>query len=130
MFMLFSKIPEGLDPVSSIFKQHVITEGMVLVKQAEDAASTKRDFVWKMIELHDKYLAYALKESFEVFCNKGVAESWSAELLATFSDDNILIASRPCLKIVEEVEVKVPKSTLPSSPRRPNWNRRRQITRN
>ncbi|RYR41161.1 hypothetical protein Ahy_A08g037557 [Arachis hypogaea] len=93
MFMLFSKIPEGLDPVSSIFKQHVITEGMVLVKQAEDAASTKRDFVWKMIELHDKYLAYALKESFEVFCNKGVAESWSAELLATFSDDNILIAN-------------------------------------
>ncbi|XP_057752248.1 cullin-1-like [Arachis stenosperma] len=42
MFRLFSKIPEGLDPVSSIFKQHVTTEGMVLVKQAEDAASTKR----------------------------------------------------------------------------------------
>ncbi|QHN93369.1 Cullin [Arachis hypogaea] len=148
MFRLFSKIPEGLDPVSSIFKQDVITEGMVLVKQAEDAASIPKgsvtelvifwfclllvefilsiacfpypvkcksvqlDFVWKMIELHDKYLAYVNdcfqnhtifhKESFEVFCNKG---SWSAELLATFSDVNILIASRPCLKIVEEVEV-------------------------
>ncbi|XLU24611.1 hypothetical protein S245_060677, partial [Arachis hypogaea] len=94
MFRLFSKIPEGLDPVSSIFKQDVITEGMVLVKQAEDAASIPKgsvtelvifwfclllvefilsiacfpypvkcksvqlDFVWKMIELHDKYLAY------------------------------------------------------------------------
>ncbi|KAL4300687.1 hypothetical protein AHAS_Ahas17G0225800 [Arachis hypogaea] len=80
-----------------------------------EAGLVVQDFVWKMIELHDKYLAYvndcfqnhtifhkALKESFEVFCNKG---SWSAELLATFSDVNILIASRPCLKIVEEVEV-------------------------
>ncbi|QHO02016.1 Cullin [Arachis hypogaea] len=46
-------------------------------------------FVQKVIELHDKYLAYALKEAFEVFCNKGVAGSSSAELLATFCD-NIL----------------------------------------
>ncbi|KAJ0092241.1 hypothetical protein Patl1_25099 [Pistacia atlantica] len=59
-------------------------------------------FVRKVIELHDKYLAYvndcfqnhtlfhkSLKEAFEVFCNKGVAGSSSAELLATFCD-NIL----------------------------------------
>lgn len=86
MFRLFSKIPRGLDPVSSIFKQvggielifmlflplimliyskfwvlvfllssyllshlylfpssqHVTTEGMALVKHAEDAASNKK----------------------------------------------------------------------------------------
>ncbi|KAG5011143.1 hypothetical protein JHK87_019658 [Glycine soja] len=114
MFRLFSKIPRGLDPVSNIFKQHVTTEGMALVKQAEDAASNKKAekkdivglqeqvFVRKVIELHDKYLAYvndcfqnhtlfhkALKEAFEVFCNKGVAGSSSAELLASFCD-NIL----------------------------------------
>ncbi|KAF9673357.1 hypothetical protein SADUNF_Sadunf10G0015600 [Salix dunnii] len=111
MFRLFSKIPRGLDPVSSIFKQHVTAEGTALVKQAEDAASSKKwklifgslqVFVRKVIELHDKYLAYvndcfqnhtlfhkALKEAFEVFCNKGVAGSSSAELLATFCD-NIL----------------------------------------
>ncbi|KAK6930141.1 Cullin protein, neddylation domain [Dillenia turbinata] len=111
--MLFSKIPKGLDPVANIFKQHVTSEGMALVKQAEDAASNKKAkkkdvrmqeqvFVRKVIELHDKYLAYvndcfmnhtlfhkALKEAFEVFCNKGVAGSTSAELLATFCD-NIL----------------------------------------
>ncbi|KAL8153489.1 LOW QUALITY PROTEIN: hypothetical protein V2J09_011249 [Rumex salicifolius] len=59
-------------------------------------------FVRKVIELHDKCMAYvndcfmnhtlfykALKEAFEVFCNKGVAGSSSAELLATFCD-NIL----------------------------------------
>ncbi|PIA44551.1 hypothetical protein AQUCO_01700270v1 [Aquilegia coerulea] len=114
MYRLFCRIPRGLDPVSTIFKQHVTAEGTALVKQAEDAASNKkaekRDvvglqeqvFVRKVIELHDKYLAYvndcfmnhslfhkALKEAFEVFCNKGVAGSSSAELLATFCD-NIL----------------------------------------
>ena len=86
-------------------------------------------FVWKIIELHDKYVAhvtdcfrghtlfhkvcwlmqsYAIylytklllphsqtslclgtKKPFEVFCNKGVSGSSSAELLATFCD-NIL----------------------------------------
>ncbi|KAG6435459.1 hypothetical protein SASPL_100333 [Salvia splendens] len=114
MYRLFSKIPRGLEPVAQIFKQHVTAEGTALVKQAEDAASTKkaekRDviglqeqvFVRKVIELHDKFMAYvndcflnhtlfhkALKEAFEVFCNKGVAGSSSAELLATFCD-NIL----------------------------------------
>ncbi|XXG80659.1 hypothetical protein AAC387_Pa09g1475 [Persea americana] len=114
MFRLFSKILRGLEPVSQIFKQHVTAEGTALVKQAEDAASSKKAekkdivglpeqvFVRKVIELHDKYLAYvndcftnhslfhkALKEAFEVFCNKGVAGSSSAELLATFCD-NIL----------------------------------------
>ncbi|XP_019450940.1 PREDICTED: cullin-1-like isoform X2 [Lupinus angustifolius] len=114
MFRLFSKTPRGLDPISSIFKQHVTTEGMALVKLAEDAASNKKPdkkdiiglqeqvFVRKVIDLHDKYLTYvndcfqnhtlfhkALKEAFEIFCNKGVAGSSSAELLATFCD-NIL----------------------------------------
>nr|CAD1828429.1 unnamed protein product [Ananas comosus var. bracteatus] len=102
MYRLFSKINRGLDPIAQIFKQHVTAEGTALVKQAEDAASNKKVFVRKIIELHDKYLAYvndcfqnhslfhkALKEAFEVFCNKGVAGSASAELLATFCD-NIL----------------------------------------
>ncbi|GFZ21822.1 cullin 1 [Actinidia rufa] len=107
MYRLFSKIPRGLDPVSSIFKQHVTSEGTALVKQAEDAASNKKAdkkdvvglqeqiFVRKVIELHDKYLAYVNDcfcepHSFpQVFCNKGVGGSSSAELLATFCD-NIL----------------------------------------
>eukprot|EP01018_Ginkgo_biloba_P011463 Gb_23722 [translate_table: standard] len=114
MYRLFCRIPKGLEPVAQIFKQHVTDEGTTLVKQAEDAASNKKAekkdmvgtqeqaFVWEIIELHDKYLQYvskcfvnhslfhkALKEAFEVFCNKGVAGSTSAELLATFCD-NIL----------------------------------------
>ncbi|XP_057461540.1 cullin-1-like [Actinidia eriantha] len=111
MYRLFCKIPKGLDPVANIFKQHVTAEGTALVQQAEDAASNKAEhtggsqeqvFVRKVIELHDKYMACvndcfgnhslfhkALKEAFEVFCNKQVAGSSSAELLASFCD-NIL----------------------------------------
>ncbi|PKA57659.1 Cullin-1 [Apostasia shenzhenica] len=114
MYRLFSRITHGLDPVSQMFKQHVTAEGTMLVKQADDAASNKTTekkdvtclqeqvFIRKIIELHDKYMAYvnvcfqnhslfhkALKEAFEVFCNKVVAGSSCAELLATFCD-NIL----------------------------------------
>ncbi|TMW89544.1 hypothetical protein EJD97_017038 [Solanum chilense] len=111
MYRLFSKTPRGLDPVANIFKQHITAEWTALVKQAEDAArnkkADKRDVVGlleqvsvrKVIELHDKYLAYvnscfqkhilfhkAFEETFEIFCNKGVAGRSSTELLATFCD--------------------------------------------
>nr|XP_009794360.1 PREDICTED: cullin-1-like isoform X2 [Nicotiana sylvestris] len=110
MYRLFHRIPKGLEPVANMFKQHVTSEGMVLVQQAEDTASNKAEssgsgeqvFVRKLIELHDKYMAYvtecftnnslfhkALKEAFEVFCNKIVSGCSSAELLASYCD-NIL----------------------------------------
>ncbi|GFY98735.1 cullin 1 [Actinidia rufa] len=128
MYRLFHKIPKGLEPIANIFKQHVTAEGTALVQQAEDAASNKvsalfhlspaskmplsmaesavclqeQVFVRKVIELHDKYMAYvnecfanhtlfhkALKEAFEVFCNKNVSGCSSAEMLASFCD-NIL----------------------------------------
>ncbi|GBG71174.1 hypothetical protein CBR_g8476 [Chara braunii] len=112
MYRLFLRITRGLEPVAAIFRQHVTDEGTALVKQAEEAASNKKAekkdvvgaqeqaFVRRVLELHDKYLQYvsecfanhslfhkALKEAFEVFCNKGVAGSTSAELLATFCDN-------------------------------------------
>ncbi|KAL3351536.1 hypothetical protein AABB24_019887 [Solanum stoloniferum] len=40
MYRLFHRIPKGLEPVANMFKQHV-TEGMVLVQQAEDSESNK-----------------------------------------------------------------------------------------
>ncbi|KAL6884673.1 hypothetical protein ACP4OV_010609 [Aristida adscensionis] len=114
MFRLFSSINGGLIPVSKIFKEHVHEEGLSLLKQAIDAASSKKDekkeiagaleldFVRKIIGLHDKYTAYvtdcfqnhtlfhkALKEAFEVVCNKDVAGCSSAEMFATYCD-NIL----------------------------------------
>ncbi|KAK4265730.1 hypothetical protein QN277_026747 [Acacia crassicarpa] len=128
MFRLFSKIPRGLHLVSSIFKQHVTTEGMALLKLAEDEVSNKkaekRDivgileqvFVWKVIDLQDKYLAYvnehfqnhslfhkALKEAFEVFYDKGVAGGSIAELLASICD-NILKKGKSGILSEEAIE--------------------------
>ncbi|KAG4928582.1 hypothetical protein JHK85_055068 [Glycine max] len=101
MYRLYHKIPKGLDPVANVFKQHITAEGAALVQQAEEASSNQV-LVRKFLELHDKYMAYvndcfmnhtlfhkALKEAFEIFCNKTVGGSSSAELLSTFCD-NIL----------------------------------------
>nr|XP_043640334.1 cullin-1-like [Erigeron canadensis] len=114
MHRLFVTIPHGLEPVSTMFMKHVTAEGTALVNQAEDAANNKtaekRDvagmqeqvFYRKVIDLHDKCMVYvvdcfanqtlfhkALKEAFEIFCNKSISGSSSAELLANFCD-NIL----------------------------------------
>ncbi|KAL6214830.1 hypothetical protein ACLB2K_014262 [Fragaria x ananassa] len=112
IYRLYHKITKDLDLVAAVFKQHVTAEGTAaLVQAAEDATSNQGStgsgaleqvLVRKIIELHDKYMAYvndcfinhslfhkALKEAFEVFCNKVVSGSSSAELLAGFCD-NIL----------------------------------------
>ncbi len=36
MYRLFQRIPKGLDPVAEIFKEHVDSEGMKLVKEVRD----------------------------------------------------------------------------------------------
>ncbi|KAM3234352.1 hypothetical protein P3L10_019712 [Capsicum annuum] len=111
MYSLFHKIPKGIELVAEIFKQHIAAEGMVAVQQAADAAPNKtessggspeQDFVQKAFEIHDKYMVYvkgcfadntifhkALKEAFEVFCNKSVAGSSTAELLASYCDNTL-----------------------------------------
>lgn len=109
MYKLYSKVPQGLEPIGIIFKKHIIEEGTAMVQLAEDAASSKAEiaggsheqvFMRKVIVLHDKSMSYvidcfnnhtifhkALKEAFEVFLNKAVAGCSSAELLAAFSDN-------------------------------------------
>ncbi|CAL4956644.1 unnamed protein product [Urochloa decumbens] len=111
MFRLFSRIKDGLPPVSKTFQEHVNEVGMSMLKQAIDAATSKKsekkdvvtglelDYVRKVLDLHDKYMAYviscfqshtlfhkALKEAFEVVCNKDVAGCTSAELFASYCD--------------------------------------------
>lgn len=110
MYRLYHKITRGLEPIAAIFKQHITAEGTVLVQQAEDASSSQaanggvqeQVLIRKILDLHDKYMEYvkncfqnhtlfhkALKEAFEIFCNKTVAGSSSAELLATFCDNTL-----------------------------------------
>ncbi|KAF5815344.1 putative cullin protein, neddylation [Helianthus annuus] len=85
MYRLFSMIPRGLERVSSMFKQYVTAEGTTLVKQIEDAVSNNKAEKRDMVGL----LEQALGETFEIFCNKIIAGSSSAEVLATYCD-NIL----------------------------------------
>lgn len=111
MFRLFQRISQ-LQPIADLFKEHVKSKGMELVKQAHEAADSKREskkdssktpeqiFVKSVIELHDKYLSYvydcfsnnaifhkALREAFEAFCNTEVAGNSTPELLANFCDN-------------------------------------------
>ncbi|KAL3819937.1 hypothetical protein ACJIZ3_005842 [Penstemon smallii] len=109
IYRLFHKNTKALELIANMFKQHVNSEGMILVQQAEDAVGNKAGnaggaqeqvFMRKVIELHDKYLGYvkkcfsenflihkAFKEAFEIFCNKAVAGSSCAEFLASYTDD-------------------------------------------
>ncbi|KAK9996245.1 hypothetical protein SO802_020931 [Lithocarpus litseifolius] len=106
MYRLYHEIPQGLENIASIYKEHITGEGTALVKEAEDAATNQlcglQVLIRKITKLLDKYVALvkdlfsnhslfnkALKEAFEVFCNKAVAGRSSAELLAA-SCDNIL----------------------------------------
>ncbi|KAI3842240.1 hypothetical protein MKW98_026030 [Papaver atlanticum] len=101
MYRLFYNIRNGLDPISTAFKQHVTSEVTTKNKDKVAVAMQEQAFVRRVIELHGKYYAYvyvtisfkkdnlfhkALKEAFEVFCNKKVGDSLVAELLSTFSD--------------------------------------------
>ncbi|KAI9124886.1 hypothetical protein K1719_004213 [Acacia pycnantha] len=112
MYRLYHEISEGLQLVANVFKKHVIGEGTTLVQQVKEACSSQEAnkssgqeqaiIVGKFIELHDRYMGYvkgcfmnnnvlhkALKEVFEVLCNKSVTSILSSELVSTFCD-NIL----------------------------------------
>lgn len=136
MFRLFSHVPNGLKPIAEIFRKHIEEDGMALVKSAHEAAQARRtekkdvvgaieqQFVRDAIELHDKYLRFvhgcfdgtsifhkALKEAFEVFCNKSILSSTSAEMLASFCDNILKKGSSEKLsdEAIEEVLDKVVK---------------------
>ncbi|PPD81158.1 hypothetical protein GOBAR_DD21906 [Gossypium barbadense] len=78
-YRVYNKISQGLDLVANVFKQHVTIEGTAFVQQAEEATSNQAS---NTPGGHEQ----ALKEAFEVFCNKTVNGSPSAEILASFAD--------------------------------------------
>ncbi|XP_038979951.1 cullin-1-like [Phoenix dactylifera] len=108
MYELFHCIDGGLDPIISMFKQHIVSKGKYLVQQSEDAAhkvdnldsAGQRVFMKRVIELYNEHLGYittcfngnnqlceALREPVEVFCSKMIAGASVAELLAVHADD-------------------------------------------
>ncbi|KAK1277508.1 Cullin-1 [Acorus gramineus] len=102
MYELFSKINKGLEPICEKFEKCITYDGMRIIRQAEDAANQKKDFMNRFIELYDRYMNLiencfsnhsmfhkALRGAFEVLCNKTVAGNSMSEIICFFVD-NIL----------------------------------------
>ncbi|CAG9460102.1 unnamed protein product [Pedinophyceae sp. YPF-701] len=107
---------KGLDPMARVFKRHVETQGVNLVLQASQAveqrqadakgkaardaaAAVEQGLVRSVIALHRQYHGYvsecfeghqalrrAMKDAFEVFCNRKVDGATFAELMAKYCD--------------------------------------------
>jgi cullin 1 len=106
MFRLFSRLENGLNPMSSIFQNFISSMGDDIVnrRQArlEGGEKDKNDdpkFVKSLISLHEKYLGVvkqdfnghslfqkALKDAFVEVVNKNVGQFTNAELMSTFCD--------------------------------------------
>eukprot|EP00960_Hanusia_phi_P022722 671639-Hanusia_phi.AAC.1 len=89
----------GLQPISQIVREHIVDVGMSLVRKQE-GEKDHSNYAQQLIELHDQYLALVngpfgnntlfqkvLKEAFEVFVNKDIGSTTTAELLSSFCDN-------------------------------------------
>jgi cullin 1 len=106
MFRLFSRIPTGLPPIGNIVRKHITDVGLALVKrQSSVAEADLMPYVQDLLDIHDKYTELvgtgpekgcfqghsifhkAMKEAFEVFVNKDIGKTSTAELLSNFCDN-------------------------------------------
>eukprot|EP00316_Scyphosphaera_apsteinii_P011384 CAMPEP_0119338308 /NCGR_PEP_ID=MMETSP1333-20130426/95746_1 /TAXON_ID=418940 /ORGANISM="Scyphosphaera apsteinii, Strain RCC1455" /LENGTH=698 /DNA_ID=CAMNT_0007349543 /DNA_START=233 /DNA_END=2329 /DNA_ORIENTATION=- len=106
MFRLFSRIATGLPPIGNIVRKHITDVGLQLVKKQSSTADTDlMPYVQELLDIHDKYTDLvgtgpekgcfqghtifhkAMKEAFEVFVNKDIGKTSTAELLSNFCDN-------------------------------------------
>ena len=106
MFRLFSRVPTGLPPIGNIVRKHITDVGLALVKaQSSVADADLMPYVQELLDIHDKYTELvgtgpekgcfqghsifhkAMKEAFEVFVNKDIGKTSTAELLSNFCDN-------------------------------------------
>ena len=106
MYRLFSRVPEGLNPIASIVRQHIEHMGNEIINRREaklegGEKDTNQDpaFVKELLALHDKYMAVvneqfagnslfqkALKEAFVEFTNRDIGKHTNADLMSSFCD--------------------------------------------
>jgi cullin 1 len=107
IFRMFEKIPNGLQPIAVIVKDHIQGEGQtILDKRAQKISEAEGKegpldswFVQALLDLHDKYRALvqeqfngdpqfqkALKYAFEHVCNSDIGKYSVAELLGMYAD--------------------------------------------
>jgi Ca2+-binding EF-hand superfamily protein len=107
MYRLFSRVPNGLQPMAKIVQGHIEKMGNEIVNQREARIQEEGEkdsnqdpgFVKALLTLHDKFLALvnqqfeknslfhkALKEAFQEFVNKDVGKYKNADLMSSFCD--------------------------------------------
>lgn len=106
MFRLFNKIPNGLEPIAKLVREHIEEKGKEIVdtrasqvKEAGKDNANDPTFVKALMKLHDHFNATvenqfcqnplfqkAMKEAFEVFLNNNVGDHTNAEMLASYCD--------------------------------------------
>ncbi|DBA04843.1 TPA: hypothetical protein N0F65_004480 [Lagenidium giganteum] len=107
MYRLFSRVTNGLEPISDLVQKHITAVGNDIVEKRaaavasgniKDAASDPQ-FIKDILTIHDKFrnivndqfagnplFQKALKEAFVEFVNKDVGPDSSAKLMSTFCD--------------------------------------------
>jgi len=106
MYRLFSRVPDGLQPMATMVRLFIESMGNDVItrresKLEEPDKENNQDpaFVKELLALHDKYMAVvndqfsgnslfqkALKEAFVEFVNKDVGKSKNADLMSSFCD--------------------------------------------
>ena len=109
MYRLFARIATGLTPIGNIVRKHIQDVGLALVKgqtaKPDDKETDLMPYVQQLLDIHDKYTELvgtgpekgcfqghtifhkAMKEAFEVFVNKDIGKTTTAELLSQFCDN-------------------------------------------
>ena len=99
----------GLTPIGNIVRKHIQDVGLALVKgqtaKPDDKETDLMPYVQQLLDIHDKYTELvgtgpekgcfqghtifhkAMKEAFEVFVNKDIGKTTTAELLSQFCDN-------------------------------------------
>jgi len=113
MYRLFSRITDGLVPISDIFRQHILDRGNEKINQRLSRVESKDEtgkekeketnddpqFIKDLLSVHDKYLDMvnnqfqgntlfqkALKDAFNDLVNREVGKFKTADLLSSFTD--------------------------------------------
>ncbi|KAI3437587.1 hypothetical protein D9Q98_000040 [Chlorella vulgaris] len=109
MYRMFNRLPKGLDPMADIFRKHVEAEGMKLVREATEAAESKKEkekeagkaakeagssspenqFIRGTIGLHDKYMEYVQ----DSFGNSSLFHKALKEAFESFCNKQVASAS-------------------------------------
>lgn len=124
IYRLFSRVPNGLNPIADILRQHILNLGNEKIEQRVNRTEGKEDkdrsddpeYIKEILSLHDKFILMvnsqfsgnslfqkALKDAFVEIVNKDVGKFRTADLLSSFVDRLLKTGSNEKLSD-EEIE--------------------------